>query len=82
MTRDAKPFPLAVPAVEAVPLPALDGDDDAPSRQCGRCRLMFQADPALDIRARREWWLCPECESKLLPGRAKKSNVIPFPGPR
>jgi hypothetical protein len=89
MTQDAEPYPHAVPAVEAVALPALEGD--VPTRQCGRCRMLFDAHPALDARARQEWWLCPACEVALLPGRARKSaprtalparsNVIAFPRP-
>ena len=80
MTRDAVPFPLPIPA-GAIAHPALDSDDDVVTRQCARCRMMFEADPALDLRARQEWWLCPPCEVSLLPNRAKKSNVIPFPRP-
>ena len=80
MTRDASLYPSAVPAAAAVPHPAL-GEDGTLSRQCGRCRMMFAVDPALDPLARQEWWLCPACEVSLLPNRAKKSNVIPFPRP-
>ena len=88
MTRDAVPYPHAVP--EAVALPAPDAGD-VPSRQCGRCRMLFDADPTLDARGRQEWWLCPACEVALLPARARKSpprtalperaNVIAFPRP-
>ena len=74
MTRDTPPFPLAVLARDAVIEP--DGSEDLPPRQCGRCRMMFEGDPALDIRLRDEWSLCPACEAILLPARARRGNVI------
>lgn len=74
MTRDTPPFVLAVPAPAAV----IDPDDsqELPPRQCGRCRMMFEGDPALDISMRNEWCLCPACEAILLPARARRGNVI------
>ena len=38
----------------------------APPRQCGRCRLTFEADPTLDPNVQAEWWLCPPCRAALL----------------
>jgi len=74
MTRDTPPFPLAAVARDAV----IESDDqqELPPRQCGRCRQMFEGDPALDIRLRNEWCLCPACEAILLPARARRGNVI------
>ncbi len=79
MTRDTPPVPLAALAFDAVVEPA-DGED-LPPRQCGRCRMMFDGDPALDIRLRNEWALCPACEATLLPARARRGNVIAFRRP-
>ena len=74
MTRDTPPFPLAVVARDAVIEP--DDLEGLPPRQCGRCRMMFEGDPALDISLRNEWCLCPACEAILLPARARRENVI------
>jgi len=30
-------------------------------RQCGRCRLSFPGDPALDAATGPKWWLCEPC---------------------
>ncbi len=79
MTRDALPFPLPLAAVDAIVEPE-DGDE-LPPRQCGRCRMMFEGDPALDASVRNGWALCPACEAILLPGRAGRTNVIAFPRP-
>ena len=79
MTRDALPFPLPVAAVDAIIEPE-DGDELLP-RQCGRCRMMFEGDPTLDVRARNGWFLCPTCEASLLPARARRGNVISFRRP-
>lgn len=79
MTRDALPFPSPVPAVAAVTEPE-DGDDLA-TRQCQRCRMMFDADPTLDRLVRDQWGLCPPCEAILLPTRARRANVIAFRRP-
>ncbi len=73
MPRDATPTSLPLPAIEAIADPAVD---ELPLRQCGRCRRMFEGDPALDVRARNEWCLCPACEASLLPNRAGRSNVV------
>ena len=75
MTRDTPPILLpALASDDAVAEPA-DGEA-LPPRQCGRCRMMFEGDPALDIRMRNEWCLCRACEAALLPGRARRGNVI------
>ena len=74
MTRDTPPFPLAAVASDAVIEP--DDRQELPPRQCGRCRMMFEGDPALDISLRNEWCLCPACEAILLPARARRGNVI------
>jgi hypothetical protein len=39
-------------------------------RQCGRCRKLFDGDPALDPSAIPDWWLCPPCRVALLGDRA------------
>jgi len=41
-------------------------DGTIASRQCGRCRATFPADPTLDPFALPEWWLCPPCRLALL----------------
>ena len=74
MTRDTPPVPIAALALDADIEPT-DGED-LPPRQCGRCRMMFDGDPALDISLRNEWCLCPACEATLLPARARRANVI------
>jgi hypothetical protein len=40
-----------------------------PQRQCGRCRGLFASDTALDQRALRDWWACPECRAVLFPSK-------------
>lgn len=74
MTRDTPPFLLPALASDAVVEPA--ESEALPPRQCGRCRKMFEGDPALDVRIRNEWCLCPACEAALLPARARRGNVI------
>jgi len=53
---------LPVPALAALPVA---GDEERP-RQCGRCRLFFDGDPALPPDAKPEWWICPPCHEILL----------------
>lgn len=77
MSRDISPFPVPVVAVERIAEPENDAGEVSP-RQCGRCRIMFDGDPTLDLRARNEWALCPSCEAILLPGRAHRAKVIPI----
>ena len=77
MSRDVPQYPVPLLAVEDIPEPD-DAASDVPPRQCGRCRMMFEGDPALVARARNEWALCPSCEATLLPGRARRGNVIPI----
>lgn len=79
MTRDALRF--SSPAAAVAPIIEPEDGDELPPRQCGRCRMMFDGDPALDIRARNDWSLCPTCELSLLPTRARRANVIAFPRP-
>ena len=79
MTRDALSVPVPLAAIDAIVEPE-DGDE-LPPRQCGRCRMMFEGDPTLAVRARNEWFLCPKCEASLLPARAGRANVIAFPRP-
>jgi hypothetical protein len=79
MSRDESLYPVPVLAVEAIAEP--DDSGGVPPRQCGRCRMMFDGDPTLDIRARREWAVCPSCEAILLPRRAQRGNVIPLRRP-
>ncbi len=47
-----------------------------PSRQCGRCRVLFAGDPTLDAQVRNEWWLCPPCEGTVLPKRALNATAL------
>lgn len=71
MASDSPPLQLAALARD------IDTDDaELPPRQCGRCRMMFEGDPALDIRLRNEWCLCPACDSILLPARVRRANVV------
>lgn len=77
MSRDVSPFPLPVVAVERIAEPENDAGEVSP-RQCGRCRIMFEGDPTLDLRARNGWALCPSCEAILLPGRARRAKVVPI----
>ena len=76
MTRDAVPHPLAIAAVDPIVDPGLDHDDEPGPRQCGRCRMMFEGDPTLDVRARNDWCLCLTCEAILLPDVARRAKVI------
>ncbi len=76
MTPDPTPQPLALAAVEAIVDPWPDEDDEPQPRQCGRCRMMFEGDPTLAAPARGGWCLCPTCEAILLPGVARRANVI------
>lgn len=79
MSRDESLYPVPVLAVETIAEP--DDSNGVPPRQCGRCRMMFDGDPTLDIRAQREWAVCPSCEAILLPRRAERGNVIPLRRP-
>jgi hypothetical protein len=36
-----------------------------PSRTCGRCRQVFDGDPALHEDAIPDWWACEPCRAKL-----------------
>lgn len=38
--------------------------------QCGRCRKTFEGAASADFLSASEWWLCAECEQKLLPRRS------------
>jgi hypothetical protein len=42
------------------------GNEPLQLRQCGRCRRIFPADPALHLNGLPEWWLCPSCHELLL----------------
>ena len=53
--------PVATPTGVASP-----GAADVPSRQCGRCRGIFEGDPTLHPTAQPEWWICPPCREALL----------------
>ncbi len=77
MSRDVSPFAVPVVAVERATEPENDAGEVSP-RQCGRCRMMFDGDPTLEVRAQNEWALCPSCEAILLPGRAGRADVIPI----
>lgn len=46
--------------------PASSPKGDEPTRQCGRCRKLFAADPDVEPTALDEWWLCPPCHDALL----------------
>ena len=50
-------------------------DDQPPRQQCGRCRLLFEGDPALHPPARPDWWLCPPCRAILLGRYARPHDV-------
>lgn len=80
MSRDVSPYPVPVVADERIAEPENDAGE-ASLRQCGRCRMMFDGDPTLDVRARNEWALCPPCEAILLPGLARRGNVVPLRRP-
>jgi hypothetical protein len=40
--------------------------DEAPPRQCGRCRSFFAGGLTVAPFAQREWWLCPACHKALV----------------
>ena len=63
--RVTPPPPTADPAATA-PGAALPGTVEMPSRQCGRCRGIFDGDPTLHPTALPEWWICPPCREALL----------------
>lgn len=54
----AEPPSLIAPGVEGIR-----------SRQCGRCRLVFEGDPSAYPTALPGWWLCPPCRTILLGDR-------------
>jgi hypothetical protein len=56
------------PAAAPQPPRAL-ADAVVPLRQCGRCRGMFEGDPTVAPGPFPDWWLCDDCQRKLLPGR-------------
>jgi hypothetical protein len=45
--------------------PPASGDAEPLPRRCGRCRLMFEGDPALYPPAKPDWWVCPPCRAVL-----------------
>lgn len=56
--------------------------DDQPTRQCGRCREIFEADESAPVEPTTSWWLCPPCRTKLLGDRRKPprdDNLIQLP---
>jgi hypothetical protein len=79
MSPDESLYAVPVLAVETIAEP--DESVGVPPRQCGRCRMMFEGDPMLDVRARQEWAVCPSCEAILLPRRAQRGNVVPLRRP-
>lgn len=78
MDRDHTPHPLALPARDAFASPALEPDDDGPSRRCVRCRVVFEDVPTLDIKGktRHEWSLCPACQVIAFPKRRRSSATL------
>ena len=56
---------VSPPAIEVV----------VPPRQCGRCRGMFEGDPSLSSGPLREWWLCANCRSILLPSKDRSDKA-------
>ncbi len=48
------------------PLSESEREGDGPTRQCGRCRQVFAADPNTEPGGQEEWWLCPPCDASLL----------------
>lgn len=46
-----------------------DGPTDGivPTRQCGRCRRLVDAEPGTHAWELRDWWLCPQCATALTP---------------
>jgi hypothetical protein len=48
------------------PLSEAEASLDGPTRQCGRCRQLFAADPTSEPGGQEEWWLCPPCDATLL----------------
>lgn len=49
----------SVHPVQAVPSP------EPATRQCGRCRQHFPAEPDMHPMALREWWACESCHDVL-----------------
>jgi len=45
---------------------ASEPSDEAPPRQCGRCRSFFAGELTVAPFAQREWWLCPACHKALV----------------
>jgi hypothetical protein len=53
-----------------MPDPQSTADQVSPvTRQCGRCRLMFDGDTTAGAVTPPKWWLCPPCHSALLGDR-------------
>lgn len=66
---DRHPIPQPIPEV----VPALEGGDDLGGRRCGRCRRVFEDDPALDIQGTQDWSRCRPCQAILFPRRTRSS---------
>jgi hypothetical protein len=52
------------------------------TRQCGRCRGIFPADPAGEPATRQDWWLCDPCRKTLVgrpPGPASEDAGVSMP---
>ncbi len=79
MVRDAVAHPIGRGAVAEGLVDGEVADIDGgalPSRQCGRCRVLFEVDPTLDAQVRNEWWLCPPCEDAVFPRRAHNATAL------
>ena len=47
--------------------PVVGAADEAPRRQCGRCRMEFVPDEHGDVPTLTEWWVCEPCRVRLIP---------------
>ncbi len=74
---------VTIPQPSAIPMPALEGDEELDTRRCGRCRAPFVDHPA--GHGGGDWALCSACEAVLLPGRARRAahlTLVPPPDGR
>ena len=78
MNRTPLLQPLGDPAGEALVehhSQQAPGAAEPPTRQCGRCRSMFEGDPTLYAPAKPDWWACPHCRAALF-GRDPDPNEV------
>lgn len=54
-----------------MPEPVVDGEHTQLTHQCARCRQYTPLTPDEDPASAKEWWVCHECRTSLLPEKGR-----------